>query len=74
MAEPPDNMMSYPSETRLREHFMGKNLQDIATPAAIVDRAVVMRNCEQMLMAVDKLQVSFRPHVKTHKVTELHFA
>ena len=74
MADDPENMVSYPSEARLREHFIGKKLQDIATPAAIVDKAVATRNCEQMLIAAEALKVSFRPHVKTHKVIELHSA
>lgn len=52
----------------LHEAFVGKNLHDISVPAAVVDRAVVRRNCLQMLQACDALDVDFRPHVKTHKV------
>lgn len=52
----------------LREAYVGKTLLDVAGPAAVLDRAVVERNCRAMLEACDALQVSFRSHVKTHKV------
>ncbi|KAL8736786.1 MAG: hypothetical protein Q9166_000152 [cf. Caloplaca sp. 2 TL-2023] len=52
----------------LKEHFVGKRLQDVTLPAAVVDRAIVRRNCSQMLEACEALKVAFRPHVKTHKV------
>ncbi|KAL8846563.1 MAG: hypothetical protein Q9221_008356 [Calogaya cf. arnoldii] len=51
--------------------FVGKQLHDISVPAAVVDRAVVRRNCLQMLQACDALDVDFRPHVKTHKTIEV---
>lgn len=70
MTDSVDSLLPYPSKAQLREAFVGKKLQDVATPAAIVDQAVVRRNCDQMLMAVEALQVDFRPHVKTHKVTD----
>lgn len=57
-----------PSQAELRAAFVGKNLRDVPTPAAVLDRAVVRRNCLQMLKACEALQVEFRPHVKTHKV------
>ena len=59
------------SKEGLKTLFIGKELDQIPTPAAVVDRAVVRRNCRQMLMACDALGVSFRPHIKTHKV--IHF-
>ncbi|CAO1597117.1 hypothetical protein XANCAGTX0491_000941 [Xanthoria calcicola] len=55
----------------LHEAFVGKNLHDISVPAAVADRAVVRRNCLQMLQACDALDVDFRPHVKTHKTIEV---
>ena len=57
-----------PSHDALCEAFIGKNLKDIPSPAAVLDRAVVERNCLQMLKACETLRVGFRPHVKTHKV------
>ncbi len=52
----------------LHQTFVGKQLQDVSVPAAVVDRAVVRRNCPQMLQACDALEVAFRPHVRTHEV------
>ncbi|KAL8694628.1 MAG: hypothetical protein Q9218_000723 [Villophora microphyllina] len=60
-----------PSVAELQESFVGKRLQDMFTPAAVVDRAIVRRNCAQMLEACAFLDVSFRPHVKTHKTVEV---
>ena len=60
-----------PSHAALREAFVGKILKDVPTPAAVVDKCVVQRNCLQMLKACGALQVGFRPHVKTHKAGTL---
>ncbi|KAI4172784.1 MAG: hypothetical protein LQ343_003376 [Gyalolechia ehrenbergii] len=57
-----------PPTAALKEAYVGKNLQDVAAPAAIIDRAIVKRNCSQMLRSCEALGCSFRPHVKTHKV------
>lgn len=61
-------LLPLPSHAALREAFVSKNLKDVPTPAAVLDKAVVQRNCLQMLKACEALQVEFRPHVKTHKV------
>ena len=58
------------SKESLKTMFVGKELDQIPTPAAVVDRVVVRRNCLQMLVACDALGVSFRPHIKTHKVID----
>lgn len=52
----------------MKEHYVGKQLGRVPTPAAVLDRAVVKRNCSQMLEACEALNVLFRPHIKTHKV------
>ncbi|MCJ1281875.1 hypothetical protein MMC26_001198 [Xylographa opegraphella] len=59
------------SKERLKAMLVGKELEQIPAPAAVVDRAVVRRNCSQMLAACDALGVSFRPHIKTHKTIEV---
>ena len=46
-------------------------LNDVTTPAFLVDRAVLERNCERMLEKARASGVTFRPHVKTHKVPEI---
>lgn len=60
----------YPTadEARLRDQFLGKRIQNLPTPAAVLDEDVLSRNCERMLRATKTLGVQFRPHVKTHKV------
>ena len=57
-----------PSKDDLQKTFVGKRLNDVPTPAAVLDRAVVERNCRQMLEACRLLDVELRPHIKTHKV------
>ena len=66
MAEIPEDQSV--TAAKFKQVLVGKHLRDMPTPAAVVDRAVVQRNCEQMLDACSALQVYFRPHVKTHKV------
>ena len=58
-----------PSKESLCNLLVGKHLSDVPTPAAILDRAVVERNCRQMLNCCKSLGVRLRAHVKTHKVT-----
>jgi len=43
---------------------------NVSTPAFLVDRNVVARNCARMLEKARASGVGFRPHVKTHKVPE----
>ena len=57
-----------PEQSVLKRTYVGKRLDELPTPAAILDRNVIERNCKQMLEACEALRVSFRPHVKTHKV------
>ncbi|EEP78757.1 predicted protein [Uncinocarpus reesii 1704] len=59
------------SPNDLQTQYVGRFLQDIDGPAAIIDVAVARQNCQIMLDAADKLGVLFRSHVKTHKTTEL---
>lgn len=68
MAFDAEILLPLPSQAELRKVFVAKDLKDVPTPAAVLDKAVVQRNCLQMLKACEALQVGFRPHVKTHKV------
>lgn len=60
----------YPLATKeeLRKQFVGKNLKDVATPAAVLDISKVKQNCEAMLEAAEELKFGWRAHIKTHKV------
>ncbi|HEY0158530.1 MAG TPA: alanine racemase [Thermoanaerobaculia bacterium] len=44
---------------------------DVQTPAFLVDRSVVQRNCDAMRAKARDSAVAFRPHVKTHKTVEI---
>jgi len=44
-------------------------MYNVTTPAFLVDRATLTRNCERMREKAHG--VSFRPHVKTHKCVEI---
>jgi len=44
---------------------------DVSTPSFLVDRSIVARNCERMRAKARASGVTFRPHVKTHKVAEI---
>ena len=55
-----------PSKASMQDAFVGMHLNDVPTPAAVLDRAILRRNCAQMLEACEELGVKFRAHVKTH--------
>ncbi len=43
----------------------------LTTPAFLVDREIVARNCDRMRARAVSSRVAFRPHVKTHKTAEV---
>lgn len=45
-------------------------MNELRTPAFIVDRERVRRNCDAMRLKARDSAVTFRPHVKTHKTVE----
>ena len=47
------------------------DFSQLTTPAFLVDRTVVARNCERMRTKAAASDVIFRPHVKTHKTVEV---
>ncbi|MCJ1474132.1 hypothetical protein MMC13_002790 [Lambiella insularis] len=59
------------SRETLTSMFVGSQLNQIPAPAAVLDRAIIQRNCAQMLRCCDALSVMFRPHIKTHKTVEV---
>ncbi|KAK5108626.1 hypothetical protein LTR62_008117 [Meristemomyces frigidus] len=59
------------NEAALKLEYVGQHLQNVPAPAAIVDVAVVRRNCRLMLEAADAMKVSFRAHIKTHKTIDM---
>ncbi|KAI0141560.1 putative serine dehydratase domain-containing protein [Xylariaceae sp. FL1272] len=59
------------SKDVLRAQFVGKTLHQVPTPAVVLDLAKVEANCNLMLEAAQRLQLSWRAHIKTHKTEEL---
>jgi D-serine ammonia-lyase len=51
--------------------FIGHNVADVPKPAAVLDVARARRHCNAMLDTANRLGISFRAHVKTHKVIPL---
>jgi D-serine deaminase-like pyridoxal phosphate-dependent protein len=43
----------------------------LPTPAFLVDRSIVERNCARMRRKAQESGVAFRPHAKTHKTVEI---
>ena len=48
---------------------MGKSIGDVPTPAAVLNVSAARRNCDRMLQACEQLDLGWRAHVKTHKVS-----
>ena len=46
-------------------------LPDLPTPAFLVERSILSRNCARMREKAQASGVAFRPHVKTHKSVEI---
>ncbi|KAI5920688.1 putative serine dehydratase domain-containing protein [Camillea tinctor] len=55
----------------LRSQYVGKTLHQVGTPAVVLDLAKVEANCNIMIEAAERLQLSWRAHIKTHKTEEL---
>lgn len=52
----------------LRAQYVGTKLQDLPTPSVVLDVGKIEVNCQRMLEAVRRLDLGWRPHIKTHKV------
>ncbi|SAK92210.1 alanine racemase [Caballeronia calidae] len=55
----------------MRNRSMNMNLEQLDTPAAIVDTGKMQRNIDAMQARMNALGVSFRPHVKTTKCVDV---
>lgn len=59
------SLPSYPNKSQ----FVGTKLNGLPTPSVVLDLAKVEVNCQRMLDAVRRLDLGWRPHIKTHKVS-----
>ncbi|KAN0063431.1 hypothetical protein ACQY0O_004598 [Thecaphora frezii] len=54
----------------LRQQAVGRHLSELRTPALIIDRSIVRRNCHRMQRIAAEWGATLRPHLKTHKTPE----
>ncbi|ODV97591.1 hypothetical protein PACTADRAFT_47479 [Pachysolen tannophilus NRRL Y-2460] len=64
------SLTTLPNKGILLKEFKGKKLDELATPAYIIDKSKFAQNACRMLENAAKLKVEFRAHVKTHKTSE----
>lgn len=57
-----------PNKDALVKEFIGKPLDELRTPALVVDRAAFRDNCAKMHQNAKDWGATFRAHLKTHKV------
>lgn len=63
-----DNSEHLSLQAKLKAEYVGKSLDDLPTPALIIDRRVFEKNCAEMLKKAGESGARFRAHLKTHKV------
>jgi len=66
----PYNLLLKPQKVDLVREFLGKNLDELRTPAMVIDRAVFASNCARMHEKARQWGAGFRAHLKTHKTAE----
>ncbi|KAK5135061.1 hypothetical protein LTR08_005721 [Meristemomyces frigidus] len=71
MTTPAPLLYPTPTPSALKLHYINTPLSALPAPAAILDLAIIRRNCALMLTTTHTLGLGFRAHVKTHKTTEL---
>jgi hypothetical protein len=60
-----------PSASSLTSQFLDRRVQDLPTPAVVLDRSKLQRHCSAMLSVCATLSLQFRAHVKSHKTLQL---
>ncbi|KAJ3841373.1 putative serine dehydratase domain-containing protein [Lentinula raphanica] len=66
----PYDFTTLPSKSSLVSHFVGRELDELRTPALIIDRKVFAENCAAMHSKAKQWGTAFRAHLKTHKTVE----
>jgi len=49
----------------------GKSILELSTPVPLIDENIVAGNIARVQAYMDKVGLSFRPHIKTHKIPDL---
>jgi hypothetical protein len=63
-----DNSEHLKLQERLRREYVGKTVDEVPTPAFIIDRNIFEDNCGAMIKKANEWGAQFRAHLKTHKV------
>lgn len=50
--------------------FIGLKASDLPTPSLVLSKPVLQSNIQKLLDDVKELDIAFRPHVKTLKVSQ----
>ncbi|KAL1671351.1 putative serine dehydratase domain-containing protein [Schizophyllum commune] len=66
----PIDLLALPDKERLVAEYGGKRLNEVRTPAFVIDRKVFADNCAKMHTRAKDWDASFRAHLKTHKTAE----
>ncbi|KAK7058991.1 hypothetical protein VNI00_001615 [Paramarasmius palmivorus] len=66
----PCDAINLPDKQTLVASFAGKTLDDLRTPAFVIDRNVFAKNCAKMHEKAISWGAAFRAHLKTHKTAE----
>ncbi|EIW70581.1 hypothetical protein TREMEDRAFT_68121 [Tremella mesenterica DSM 1558] len=61
---------SLPDKRPLVKEFVGLNLDQLRTPALVIDQSIFQENCERLTREAKSRGMRFRAHVKTHKTIE----
>jgi D-serine deaminase-like pyridoxal phosphate-dependent protein len=59
------------THTSMLKSYIGKNIQELPTPALVVDLPVLLDNINAMQQLVSSYGKALRPHIKTHKCSTL---
>ena len=57
-------------KSALMSKYVGKSIEDVKTPAFIIDRSIFESNCAGMIRKAKEWGADFRAHLKTHKASE----
>ncbi|KAL0951238.1 hypothetical protein HGRIS_007956 [Hohenbuehelia grisea] len=66
----PHHLIERPRKDALVKEFIGKQLEELRTPAMVINRATFAINCAKMHERAADWGATFRAHLKTHKTTE----
>lgn len=64
----PHQLIARTEKDALINEFVGKGLNELRTPALVIDRSVFASNCARMHEKAREWGAGFRAHLKTHKV------